>query len=113
MAQATGAGDSTLDSFKCWLSGGVQDIGEPAVEELLLRDGDGTAIDWKLQARFRVGEQLTPYSFRHCFAKGMHAANIPVANISEAMGHTIDVHLKSYARFKTNATAGIMEAVND
>lgn len=24
------------DAFKCWLSGGVQDLGEPAVEELLL-----------------------------------------------------------------------------
>ena len=41
------------------------------------------------------GEKLTPYSFRHRFAKGMHAANIPIANISEAMGHTIEVHLKA------------------
>ena len=24
------------DHFKCWLSGGVQDLGEPVVEELLL-----------------------------------------------------------------------------
>ena len=24
------------DAFKCWLSGGVQDLGEPVVEELLL-----------------------------------------------------------------------------
>ena len=23
------------DAFKCWMSGGVQDLGEPAVEELL------------------------------------------------------------------------------
>ena len=36
MTQATGAGDRALDSFKCWLSGGVQDLGEPVVEELLL-----------------------------------------------------------------------------
>ena len=34
----------------------------------------------------------------------MHAANVPIANFSEAMGHTIEVHLKSYARFKPNAT---------
>ena len=27
------------------------------------------------------GEQLTPYSFRHRYAKGMHTANIPIANI--------------------------------
>ena len=57
-------------------------------------------------------EQLTPYSFRHRYAKGMHAANVPLANISEAMGHTIEVHLKSYARFKPNATADIVAAVN-
>ena len=53
-----------------------------------------------------------PYSFRHRYAKGMHANNIPIANISEAMGHTIEVHLKSYARFKPNATADLVAAVN-
>ena len=58
------------------------------------------------------GEQLTPYSVRHRYAKGMHAANVPIANICEAMGHTIEVHLKSYARFKPNATADIIAAVN-
>ena len=116
---------------------------------LLVRDADGSAIDWNLQARLQVGEalpplnrdgdggqalnqylrrrkvwmslreeaehqgeQLTPYSFRHRYAKGMHAANIPIANISEAMGHTIEVHLKSYARFKPNSTADLVAAVN-
>ena len=116
---------------------------------LFLRDADGSAIDWNLQARLQVGEQLPPlnregdgaqalniylrrrkvwaairdevehqgeqlttYSFRHRYAKGMHAANVPIANISEAMGHTIQVHLQSYARFKPNATADIIAAVN-
>ncbi|QNJ00689.1 phage integrase [Synechococcus sp. A15-62] len=116
---------------------------------LLVRDADGSAINWNLQSRLQVGEklpplnsegngsealsrylrrrtvwlsmredakrqgeQLTPYSFRHRYAKGMHAANIPIANISEAMGHTIEVHLKSYARFKPNATADLVAAVN-
>ena len=36
MTQATGAGDRALVSFKCWLSGGLQDLGEPVVEEMLL-----------------------------------------------------------------------------
>ena len=78
------------------------------------RDGDGgQALNQYLRRRAvwmalrddakKQGEQLTPYSFRHRFAKGMHAANIPIANISEAMGHTIEVHLKSFARFKPNA----------
>ena len=60
MTQAAGAGGRTLDSFKCWLSGGVQDLGEPVVDELLLRDGDGSVIDWKLQARLQAGEKLPP-----------------------------------------------------
>ena len=42
----------------------------------------------------------------------MHATSVPIANISEAMGHTIDVHLQSYARIKPNATAGLVAAVN-
>ena len=116
---------------------------------LRVRDFDGSPVNWNLQARLQVGEQLpplnsegngsealsrylrrrqvwltmredakslgerlTPYSFRHRYAKGMHAANVPIANISEAMGHTIEVHLKSYARFKPNATADLVAAVN-
>ena len=58
------------------------------------------------------GEQLTLYSFRHRFAKGMHAAHVPIANITEAMGRDIEVHLKSYARFKPNATEDFVAAVN-
>ena len=58
------------------------------------------------------GEQLTPYSYRHHYAKEMHANNIPIANISETMSHTIEVHLRSYARFKPNATADLVAAVN-
>ena len=30
------------------------------LRSLLLRDADGTAIDWNLQARLQVGEQLQP-----------------------------------------------------
>ena len=85
---------------------------------VLVRDTDGSAINWNLQSRLQVGEklpplnsegngsealsrylrrrtvwlsmredakqqgeQLTPYSFRHRYAKGMHTANIPIANI--------------------------------
>jgi len=41
----------------------------------------------------------------------MHAAGIPIANISEAMGHTIEVHLQRYARLKPNASAELVAAV--
>ncbi len=54
-----------------------------------------------------TGEHLTAYSFRHRYAKASHAANLPVANIADAMGHTIEVHLGSYARFKPDATADL------
>jgi len=116
---------------------------------LLLRDADGSAIDWNLQGRLQVGEklpplnregdggqalnqylrrrtvwmalrdeaehqgeQLTTYSFRHRYAKQAHVARLAVAEISEAVGHTIEVHLKSYARFKPDATAANFAAVN-
>ena len=42
----------------------------------------------------------------------MHAVNLPLANISDAMGYTIKVHLKSYARFKPNAKAELIAALN-
>ncbi|KZR64538.1 Phage integrase family protein [Prochlorococcus sp. MIT 1303] len=116
---------------------------------LLVRNLDGSSIDWKLQARLEIGEelpplqsdgdgaqalnnylrrrevwsslktealntgeQLTTYSFRHRYAKASHAAGLPVANIAEAMGHTIEVHLGSYARFKPDATADLYAQVN-
>ena len=89
----------------------------------LNRDGDGVQALNQYQRRRKVwmspwdesklqGEQLNPFSFRHCYAKGMHAANAPIAYIREAMGHTIEVHQKSYARFKPNATADLVAEVN-
>ena len=58
------------------------------------------------------GEQLTSYSFRHRYAKGMHTAKNLIANISEAMGYTNDVQFKSYARFKPNANVDLVAALN-
>lgn len=116
---------------------------------LFLRDADRSAIDWNLQGRLQVGEQLPPlncegdgaqalniylrgrevgnsiraevehqgeqlttYSFVHRYANGLQEANVPIVNISEAMGHTIEVHLGSYARFKPNATVDIIAVMN-
>ncbi len=53
------------------------------------------------------GEVLTAYSFRHRYAKASHALGLPIANIAQAMGHTIEVHLTSYARFTPDATADL------
>ena len=52
-----------------------------------------------------VDEVLTPYSFRHRFSKEAHRSAVPVADIAAAMGHSIEVHLGSYARFTPDSTA--------
>ena len=54
-----------------------------------------------------IGEGLVPYTFRHRYAKQSHAAGFPVSNIAAAMGHTIEVHLESYARFVPDGTADL------
>ncbi|KZR84747.1 Phage integrase family protein [Prochlorococcus marinus str. MIT 1342] len=58
------------------------------------------------------GEVLTAYAFRHRYAKASHAAGLPIANIAQSMGHTIEVHLSSYARFTPDATADLYAQVN-
>ena len=60
-----------------------------------------------------AGEVLKPYTFRHRYAKASHAAGLPIANIAQAMGHTIEVHLSSYARFTPDATADLYAQVNE
>lgn len=57
-----------------------------------------------------VGEELTPYAFRHRYAKTSHAAKLAPKDIADAMGHTLDTHLQSYARF---ASSGLAAAYAD
>ena len=68
----------------------------------------GKAV-WKAlqQEAEHIGEVLVPYTFRHRYAKQSHAAGFPVSNIAAAMGHTIEVHLESYARFVPDGTADL------
>ena len=54
-----------------------------------------------------IGEVLVPYALRHRYAKASHAAGFPVSNIAAAMGHTLEVHLESYARFIPDGTADL------
>ena len=62
---------------------------------LLLRDADGFAIEWNL-----------------CCVEEMDVINLTLENNPVAMGHTIDVRLKSYAWFKPNGTFESVAAVN-
>jgi integrase len=59
-----------------------------------------------------VGEELTPYAFRHRYAKTSHAAKLAPKDISDAMGHTLDTHLQSYARFASTGLAKAYAAAN-
>ena len=57
-------------------------------------------------------ENLTPYGFRHRYAKQSHAMGFELLNISEAMGHTPEVHLQNYSRFKTSGTTEMYNKAN-
>ena len=58
----SGASGSELWTIYCKSMGGTKGAKtEPRrLHPLLLRDADGTAIDWNLQARLEVGEKLPP-----------------------------------------------------
>jgi len=116
---------------------------------LFVKDIDNKPIDWKLQQRLEIGEQLpplgsegqgglallthlkrmpiykkikqkalsrdqyaVPYSFRHRYSKASHANGIPIANIAEAMGHTVEVHMDNYSRFAPDSTGEIYSKAN-
>ena len=63
------------------------------------------------------GQQAVIYSFRHRYAYVAH--NRPQANgqmrspkqCADAMGHDLETHLNSYARFKTNDLATAFDEV--
>ena len=60
----------------------------------------------------KSGEVVTAYSFRHIYAVASHRAGLPIANIAQAMGHTIEVHLSSYARFTPDQTGALYSQAN-
>ena len=59
-----------------------------------------------------IEEVLVPYSFRHRFAKQSHAQKFPLANICNAMGHTLEVHLQNYSKFMPDDTSGMYNKAN-
>ena len=59
-----------------------------------------------------IGEALVPYTFRHRYAKPSHAASISPTNFAAAMGHTIEVHDQSYARFIQDGTTDLYAKQN-
>jgi len=65
-------------------------------------DGLGTYLNrqagWRslkeeLESR---GERLVPYSFRHSYSLRAHRRNIDAGSAARSMGHSLEVHLRSY-----------------
>ena len=67
-----------------------------AVKTYLNRRATWNAIKEEAQKEHQV---LTPYSFRHRFSAEGHARGGVAKVIADGMGHVIDTHLSSYARF--------------
>jgi integrase len=51
------------------------------------------------------GEVLVPYSLRHRYSYEGHRLGIAPKDLSQAMGHSLECHLRAYARFTSNETA--------
>jgi hypothetical protein len=47
----------------------------------------------------QLGQELVPYSQRHRYSATCHRNNVPPKFIAEAMGHSLETHLRQYARF--------------
>jgi integrase len=53
----------------------------------------------------QLGEELVPYSLRHRYSATCHKNNVPPKFIAEAMGHSLETHLRRYARFVSEGAA--------
>jgi integrase len=87
-------------------------IGKPghggeAVLTYLRRQSIWHELKAEAAALTRGSETLTPYGFRHRYAKASHAAKVSPKDVADAMGHTLEVHLQAYARF---ASTGVADA---
>lgn len=51
------------------------------------------SLRMELEAR---GERLVPYSFRHSYSLRAHRRNIDAGSAARSMGHSLEVHLRSY-----------------
>jgi integrase len=50
------------------------------------------------------GQRLVPYSFRHSYSLRGHRLGIPTGAIADSMGHSIEVHCRSYTWASTTST---------
>jgi integrase len=50
------------------------------------------------------GKRLVPYSFRHSYSLRGHRLGIPTGAMADSMGHSIEVHCRSYTWASTTST---------
>lgn len=81
---------------------GLEKGGPPLLQVARSKDyGERTARHFK-----RKGVNFTPYALRHAYAiRGSTTYGIPVAIMAQQMGHSPEVHLKSYQRWISADTA--------
>ena len=70
------------------------------IRKYLERRSAWTSLKAKVKAR---GEELGTYSFRHTYSLRGHKLGIDSGSMADAMGHTLECHLRSYP-FATTAT---------
>ena len=70
------------------------------IRKYLERRKAWTSLKAKVKAR---GEELGTYSFRHTYSLRGHKLGIDSGSMADAMGHTLECHLRSYP-FATTAT---------
>jgi integrase len=81
-------------------------------------DGLGTYLKrqsaWKsLRAELEArGERLVPYCFRHSYSLRAHRRNIDAGSAARSMGHSLEVHLRSYPWASAAGTEAAFERAN-
>ena len=70
------------------------------IRKYLERRSAWISLKAKVKAR---GEELGTYSFRHTYSLRGHKLGIDSGSMADAMGHTLECHLRSYP-FATTAT---------
>lgn len=77
------------------------------VEQFLKRQPEWKELKQQCEAR---GEWLRPYSFRDSFSLRGHRQNVEVGAIADAMGHSLQVHCRSYRWASSETTRAAFAA---
>lgn len=88
-------------------SGGPRKLNGHYVEQFLSRQPEWKELGEKCEAR---GEWLRGYSFRDSYSLRCHRQKIEVGSVARAMGHSLEVHARSYRWSSDEQTAAAFDA---